>query len=75
MTRQVPVGETTIQVQGLGALRGYRYEDDTYQFYGIPYARVGKRWTRSVLATEWQNGSHDGTKLGYSSCHNRFNIR
>lgn len=65
MTRKIPTNETTVQVTGLGNLRGVTYDDGVNQFYGIPFARLAKRWTRSVLATNWENGTHDGTKLGY----------
>jgi carboxylesterase type B len=65
MTRKVPAGVSSVEVKGLGTLRGVSYTDGVRQFYGIPYARLRKRWTLSTLATSWDNGSHDGTKLGY----------
>lgn len=59
-----PVGKTSVQVPGLGKLEGLVYANGVRQFYGIPYARLLKRWTRATLATSWKDGFHDGTELG-----------
>lgn len=63
-TTQKPVGETTLQVAGLGEVKGLLYANGVRQFLGIPYARLAKRWTRSTLADSWPNGFHDGRDLG-----------
>lgn len=65
MARQAPSGQVAFEVENLGVLHGVSYEDGVCQFYGVPFARYSKRWTRAELATSWQNGMHDGTKLGY----------
>lgn len=64
MTRKIPTEETAIEVSGLGTAKGVQYEDGVRQFYGIPYAHLQKRWTRSDLATTWADGRHDGRQLG-----------
>lgn len=62
--RKVPLRKETVQIPGLGSLQGWRYENGVQQFFGVPYARLSKRWTRATLATEWEGQYHDGSKLG-----------
>ncbi|KAM0548772.1 hypothetical protein ACHAPJ_009768 [Fusarium lateritium] len=64
MTRKVPQKKETVEIPGLGSLQGWRYENGLRQFFGVPFARIQKRWTRATLATEWKDQFHDGTKLG-----------
>jgi len=59
-----PVGKTWVEIPGLGKLEGLVYANGVRQFYGIPYARLPKRWTRASLATSWVDNFHDGTELG-----------
>ncbi|KAH6718645.1 acetylcholinesterase [Leptodontidium sp. MPI-SDFR-AT-0119] len=64
MPGQKPCRVCSITIPGLGSLTGLEYRNGVRQFCGIPYARLMKRWTRSTLATSWENDFHDGTKLG-----------
>ncbi|KAI5294113.1 hypothetical protein KEM52_004686 [Ascosphaera acerosa] len=61
-----PVGTTTIEIEGLGTVKGNVYPGGIRQFCGIPYGYLKKRWTRSVLKTSWEDKGnfHDGTHLG-----------
>lgn len=65
MPRKAPVGDAIVLVDGLGKLRGVEYANGVRQYFGIPYARLSKRWTLPSLATKWSNDFHDGSKLGY----------
>lgn len=65
MAPQIPVGTAELEIEGLGKLKGFIYPNGVRQFCGIPYGRLAKRWTRSTLATSWENNFHDGTRLGY----------
>lgn len=65
MSFQSPVSKCRTIIDGLGTLDGLQYANGVQQFCGIPYARLSKRWTRSVLNASWENDHHDGTKLGY----------
>ncbi|KAI5308633.1 hypothetical protein KEM55_005254 [Ascosphaera atra] len=60
------IGTTTIEIEGLGTVKGNVYPGGIRQFCGIPYGYLAKRWTRSVLKTDWEDKGHfhDGTKLG-----------
>lgn len=64
MAFQNPCGQTELQVKGLGRLTGLQYAGGVQQFCGVPYGRLAKRWTRAMLADSWNDGVHDGTKLG-----------
>ena len=64
MTRKAPQKKETVEIPGLGSLQGWRYKNGLRQFFGVPFARTQKRWTRATLATEWKDQFHDGTKLG-----------
>ncbi|KAF5598370.1 triacylglycerol lipase V precursor [Fusarium pseudocircinatum] len=59
-----PPGTTSIEVPGLGTLRGYIWPNGVQQFFSIPYGTFKKNWTRSTLVDSWPNDKHDGTKLG-----------
>lgn len=59
-----PTGETHVEIEGLGTLKGFSYSNGVRQFCGVPYGRLTKRWTRASLADSWPNRQHDGTKLG-----------
>ena len=63
-TTPSPSGEVEMEFPGLGTAKGLVYPTGVRQFMGIPYARLSKRWTRSVLATSWPNNYHDGRDLG-----------
>lgn len=65
MSFQTPISKCRTTIPGLGTLDGLLYSNGIQQFCGIPYAHLPKRWTRSVLRTSWEEGHHDGTKLGY----------
>ncbi|KAK6379865.1 hypothetical protein LTS17_005939 [Exophiala oligosperma] len=64
MGRKVPTGQASIEVPGLGQVQGRLYSNDVRQYYGIPYGRLSKRWTRASMVTSWDGGFHNGTKLG-----------
>lgn len=64
MSFQRPISKCSTRVDGLGKLDGLEYQNGVQQYFGIPYASLSKRWTRSALKTEWTGGYHDGTKLG-----------
>lgn len=59
------VGTVELQVPNLGKVKGISYNNETCQYLGIPYADIPGRFRRSVPASRWENGQHDGTKLGY----------
>lgn len=65
MSFQIPISKCRTTIPGLGTLDGLQYANGVQQFCGIPYANLTKRWTRSTLETSWDDGHHDGTKLGY----------
>ncbi|KAJ5308922.1 hypothetical protein PENANT_c013G09538 [Penicillium antarcticum] len=64
MSFQSPISKCTAFIPGLGTVEGFQFANGVQQFCGIPYAHLPKRWSRSVLRTLWDNGHHDGTKLG-----------
>lgn len=67
MSLPAAIGTTTIEIEGLGTVKGNVYPGGIRQFCGIPYGYLKKRWTRSVLKTSWEDKGnfHDGTHLGY----------
>jgi carboxylesterase type B len=65
MSFHTPNSKCRTTIPGLGTLDGLQYANGVQQFCGIPYANLPKRWTRSALKTLWNDGHHDGTKLGY----------
>lgn len=65
MSFQTPSSICSLFIAGLGKLDGFEYANGVQQYCGIPYAKLSKRWTRSVLNTSWANDFHDGTRLGY----------
>jgi carboxylesterase type B len=65
MSFQPPTSKCIVSIPGLGTVEGLQFANGVQQFCGIPYAHLPKRWTRSILKTTWENGHHDGTKLGY----------
>jgi carboxylesterase type B len=67
MPARALAGTIERQIPGLGTVKGLLYDNGVSQYCGIPYARLKKRWTRSTLATSWQDNYHDGTRLGYDS--------
>lgn len=69
MGRKVPTGQASIEVPGLGQVQGRLYSNDVRQYYGIPYGRLSKRWTRASMVTSWDGGFHNGTKLGFVASH------
>ncbi|KAJ5090614.1 hypothetical protein N7532_009298 [Penicillium argentinense] len=69
MSFQAPVSKCRTSIPGLGTLDGLQYPKGVQQFCGIPYGRLSKRWTRSVLQTSWAGEYHDGTRLG-NNCPN-----
>lgn len=49
----------------LGSISGLHINDlGVDQFWGIPYATVPGRFRESNVVDSWDNGVHDGTKLG-----------
>ncbi|KAJ5757973.1 uncharacterized protein N7511_006667 [Penicillium nucicola] len=64
MSFQPPTSKCTASIPGLGTVEGLQFANGVQQFSGIPYAHLPKRWTRSILKSAWDNGYHDGTKLG-----------
>ncbi|CZR56851.1 uncharacterized protein PAC_06740 [Phialocephala subalpina] len=63
---EVPkVGTVELRIPDLGKVKGLSYNNETCQYLGIQYAEIPGRFRRSVPATPWKNGEHDGTKLGY----------
>ncbi|CAK7236589.1 hypothetical protein SCUCBS95973_009658 [Sporothrix curviconia] len=58
------LGQVTLDVPGLGSITGLSLNNTTCQYLGIPYASIPGRFRRSVPATAWADGQHDGTKLG-----------
>lgn len=67
MSFKTPLCKCSTTIPGLGRLDGYQYDNGVQQYCGIPYARLEKRWTRSVINTKWEGEYHDGTKMGYAS--------
>ncbi|KAL4941540.1 Alpha/Beta hydrolase protein [Aspergillus oleicola] len=59
-----PPKQITRHVPGLGTLHGYVWPNGVQRFYGIPYGKFTKNWTRATLVESWQDQTHDGTKLG-----------
>lgn len=58
---------TTIHkhVKQLGSISGLRFSHlGVDQFWGIPYATVPGRFRESKVVESWDNGVHDGSKLG-----------
>ncbi|KAK6379867.1 hypothetical protein LTS17_005941 [Exophiala oligosperma] len=64
MSYQTPTGQAHLDIPELGTASGFEYASGVRQFCGIPYGRLAKRWTRAAIADSWENGKHDGTKLG-----------
>ncbi|KAJ6082517.1 hypothetical protein N7499_007391 [Penicillium canescens] len=64
MSFRPPTSKCNVSIPGLGTVEGLQFANGVQQFCGIPYAHLSKRWTRSILKTTWENGHHDGTKLG-----------
>ncbi|KAL4753502.1 Alpha/Beta hydrolase protein [Aspergillus terricola var. indicus] len=64
--RQEKLGpeKVTRQVAGLGTLHGWKFPNGVQQFFCIPYATISKNWTRATLQKSWENGEHDGTRIG-----------
>lgn len=60
----IPPKNTSIELPGLGTLHGYVWPNGVRQFYGIPYGKFTKNWSRSTLVESWPNQEHDGRKLG-----------
>lgn len=64
MPPPTPTSTETINIPTFGDVKGLVYPSGARQFRGIPYAKLTKRWTRSVLNTSLPDGFHDGTQHG-----------
>ncbi|KAL1875846.1 hypothetical protein Daus18300_003037 [Diaporthe australafricana] len=64
MPPPTPSSTEIISIPTFGDVKGLVYPSGARQFRGIPYAKLTKRWTRSVLNTTLPNGFHDGTQHG-----------